>query len=680
MKRLGILQMFDPDGIVDDYIIYLLDDLKKNVSRLAVVCNGKMLQDSVAELKKHVDDVFIRENDGFDAAAFKDALTNLIGWNAVRKYDELVLVNDSCFGPLFPLEEVFDEMSEKDCDYWAITRNGSMRKSYDDVDANLWPEHIHPYFWVIRSNMLKSEDFKRFWDELDNPETWEEAVARYEMRILPFFSALGYKDSTYVDCDAFLASPPKKNYAYAVFDTYRLVAKHECPFVKRKAFTVSAIEMMRYNSAETARKTLDYISKHTEYPERMIWKQLIRLCDVNDLRTALHLDYVFPASTRMRQQTIRKGRAAIIAHIYYPELIEQCFEYINRIPSEIDVFVTTHGDENLRKINECFAKSGRNNYRVIETENRGREISALLVACRGILMKYEYLGFVHDKKSNSAFPYMTVGQSYMDLLWENALKSGVYIENAIACFEDNPLLGFLSAPSPYMSSFLSAHISTWTVNFNKTLHLAQRLNLKCKMSLDKHTFALGTVFWCRTAALRALFEHRFQYEDFSPEPMATDCTISHAIEKIFPYVAQHEGYSSGVMMTDEYASLYTVNCQNMLDTIVSWQFTNFTIREINRVIFWNSDSLIRFCVRFKKIYLYGTGWNADRCMKALAGEIIQFMGYIVSDGWKEKNMSNDKTVYELSEITPREDEGIIVTVMLDEIFSELKKRGFTNVI
>lgn len=51
--------------------------------------------------------------------------------------------------------------------------------------------------------------------------------------------------------------------------------------------------------------------------------------------------------------------------------------------------------------------------------------------------------------------------------------------------------------------------------------------------------------------------------------MPLDNTINHAIERILPYVAQSQGFYSGLMMTEEYASLYTCNYQYMLDAIVN---------------------------------------------------------------------------------------------------------------
>ena len=680
IKRLAILIIYDPDGIADDYIFYLIEALKKNVTQLAVVCNGEMQPNDIERLKKCADYTFVRENKGFDCGAFKDVLTNLIGWDEVYEYDELVLVNDSCYGPLFPLEEVFDTMAKRSCDYWCITMGGAMLRNFGN-DSALWPEHIQPYFLTVRSNMLKSLDFRRFWDELKYPETYLEAVTQYELRFTDFFTDLGYKASTYINSDAFFDTP-ERNLPYVFFDSYRLIAESRCPFVKRKVFALKD-DMLRYNSGETARKTLDYITSQTEYPENLIWKHLLRLCDINVLRSSLHLDYIFPSTVQLYQQIPQKKRTAVIAHLYYTDLAELCLAYINRIPNDIDVIITTNGEENRRKIIECFAESGRKNYRVIEPENRGREIGALLVACKDLLMEYEYLCFVHDKKSGSRTHYMTVGRSFMDLLWENSLKSGQYIENVLACFEHNPLLGFLSPPSPYMSFFFTMSTWSWLTNYEETSHLAERLKLRCKISQQHYPFTLGTVFWCRTAALKALFEHGFQYEDFCPEPMPLDNTISHAIERIFPYVAQHEGYYSGIMMTTEYASLYASNFQYMLNSLIFDKFKKFGITEFNDIINSDLHSMAQFCEKYTKIYVYGAGAFAAMCIKIFREEISQFMGYIVSDGRKVENRLMTGHVFELSEISPRDDEGIIVALNRNneqEVFPELKKRGFKNII
>jgi rhamnosyltransferase len=119
-----------------------------------------------------------------------------------------------------------------------------------------------------------------------------------------------------------------------------------------------------------------------------------------------------------------------------------------------------------------------------------------------------------------------------------------------------------------MSSYIGARTSSWRRNIEGTTRLAERLKLNCRLSIDNPPFALGTAFWCRTAALKTLFEHEFEYEDFPPEPIPGDHSFSHAFERIFTYAAQHEGYYSGMVMTDEYAELYSLSFQYMFDYFV----------------------------------------------------------------------------------------------------------------
>ena len=101
-------------------------------------------------LKKYAEEIFYRENIGFDAGGFKEALCNYIGWDTVLEYDELILTNDSVFGPLYDLKE-FIESIEKDKE-WDLC---GINTAYD---FHTW--HLSSYFLVFRKNGFLSETFK----------------------------------------------------------------------------------------------------------------------------------------------------------------------------------------------------------------------------------------------------------------------------------------------------------------------------------------------------------------------------------------------------------------------------------------------------------------------------------------------------------------------------------------
>ena len=66
----------------------------------------------------------------------------------------------------------------------------------------------------------------------------------------------------------------------------------------------------------------------------------------------------------------------------------------------------------------------------------------------------------------------------------------------------------------------------------------------------------GSSFWFRTAAMKPLFEKQWTYDDFPQEPFqATDGSILHAIERIYPYAVQEAGYYSAMLMTTDYAAI-----------------------------------------------------------------------------------------------------------------------------
>ena len=88
MKRIGIFVFYDKEGIVDTYIDFFLSALIAHLKKLVIVCNGKLSSIGRKHLEQFSNDIFIRENAGFDAMAYKLAMTTYIGWEALKNYDE----------------------------------------------------------------------------------------------------------------------------------------------------------------------------------------------------------------------------------------------------------------------------------------------------------------------------------------------------------------------------------------------------------------------------------------------------------------------------------------------------------------------------------------------------------------------------------------------------------------
>ena len=69
MKRLCIFVTYDHENIVDNYIGYMLRQLRKVADSLIVVCNYGFISRGIDNIRLYADKIFYRDNVGFDAGA-----------------------------------------------------------------------------------------------------------------------------------------------------------------------------------------------------------------------------------------------------------------------------------------------------------------------------------------------------------------------------------------------------------------------------------------------------------------------------------------------------------------------------------------------------------------------------------------------------------------------------------
>lgn len=146
IRRCAILVLYDSQGIYDDYIVYLIKELQTVSERLITVCNGGVSDDSLTKLKSVTDEIIIRDNEGFDAGAYRHVLLDYLEGGELLQYDEIILCNDTFFGPFQSFVSIFAEMDKKECDFGGI----------DYIERGFFPSFIGSYFLVFRCQVIKS--------------------------------------------------------------------------------------------------------------------------------------------------------------------------------------------------------------------------------------------------------------------------------------------------------------------------------------------------------------------------------------------------------------------------------------------------------------------------------------------------------------------------------------------
>ena len=133
-NSIGIFVVFAENGSIDDYVFYLVQKLKDILEELIVTINGIPNDREKEILLGITDKIYIRDNMGYDCGAYKETMEKYIGWEQLKHYDELLLVNDSCYGPIYPLDEVYEKMDSKELDFWGITEQTPIKGSQYDTN------------------------------------------------------------------------------------------------------------------------------------------------------------------------------------------------------------------------------------------------------------------------------------------------------------------------------------------------------------------------------------------------------------------------------------------------------------------------------------------------------------------------------------------------------------------
>jgi len=541
-SRLGIFLCYDKDGIIDDYIPYLLNDLKENLDRLVVVVNGKLTADGRKTLFAVTEDVVVRENKGYDAAGWKYAICEYLGWDIIHQYEEMVLLNDSFFGPFYPFRVIFDQMSSRNIDFWGLTAHGEgMELGY------YYQRHLQSYFLVIRKAMLGSFEFQQYWEKQKTLDNFWDVVVESEIAFTRYFEDRGFSWEPLIDLSDLNGKHVMNHYAWNVEE----LLKRGFPVIKRKHFHEDLNLLLMYHNGEDYKKALQYIQEHYQYDVSMIWQNILRLYNIGEIHDAMGLDYVIGHVASYSEKP--KCSAVVVLHMTYTEELEHYKPYIKAIPKWVDVIITTISEDREELLKKTFGKILGRRMIVVRMYNRGRDLAAMLVAAKPYILKYDYFCFCHDKISKQT--EYSIGKYFERLLWENTLSSTAYIENMIDRFDKEPHLGILSVPAQIGGFVGQFGGKFWTINYQHTVDLLKKLHIEVPVSASVAPISIGTAFWCRTVAIKKLLEYPWDYEDFPKEPLGVDGEINHALERCFPFVAQSMGYYTAVAMTPEYAEI-----------------------------------------------------------------------------------------------------------------------------
>jgi rhamnosyltransferase len=181
-KRAAVFAHFNPIDRVEEYVLYYLKELSTVANHIVFVSTSKISKNDRERLKKHCKIIIEIPNKGYDFISYKTGLNAL----DISAFDEIIICNDSVYGPLTTLSNIFTKMSKLQSDFWGIT------------DSNEFSYHLQSYFIVFKKSLFSTEVFRSFWNDVKVLENKQEIIEKYELGLTQRFIHAGFSCQTVV--------------------------------------------------------------------------------------------------------------------------------------------------------------------------------------------------------------------------------------------------------------------------------------------------------------------------------------------------------------------------------------------------------------------------------------------------------------------------------------------------
>lgn len=161
-RRICLFAGYNSQNFISDYVFYYLQSL----SEFADICycaDGDISPADCRKLKKFTFLSIGIKHNRYDFGSWAELIKKL-GWQKISAYDELLLANDSCFGGIFPFNQMFQTMEQQNFDAWGASGN----------------HFIMSYFVNIKKKIFLTSEFQYFFDNIKPENNKAVIIKKYE--------------------------------------------------------------------------------------------------------------------------------------------------------------------------------------------------------------------------------------------------------------------------------------------------------------------------------------------------------------------------------------------------------------------------------------------------------------------------------------------------------------------
>lgn len=219
VRRICLFAAYDRDSRVGDHLVRYVTELSRHAD-VYLLHDGHLPAAELSKLAGSTRGAWGIRHGAYDFGSWSLLAGELVGWDVVASYDELLLVNDSCY-LLRPLDDVFATMDATPCDWWGLQATKGLAKTRDSASNGfeapipmsavqdglldsfetdpVYDFHVGSYFVAYRRRVLDEPRFRAVIDSVSPQRGKLAVILKYEIGLTHFLVGNGYGFATYAE-------------------------------------------------------------------------------------------------------------------------------------------------------------------------------------------------------------------------------------------------------------------------------------------------------------------------------------------------------------------------------------------------------------------------------------------------------------------------------------------------
>ena len=218
MKRLAIFAHYDKKNVIDDYVLFYVEKLKKYCNTVLFLSLSDLSQNEQNKL----DNIILVKHNEYDFGSYKRGFNYALENGLLKDVDELLFVNDSVYC-IDELSKIFEK--DYNADFWGIVENKYGFKKYGKFCISKKQPHLQSWFIAFKKNVFTSKAFYEFINSVKEENSKNDVILNYELRLSQYLVNKGFQYSSFI-------KKYTKSYNPSIY-YWRELIKDGCPFVKR---------------------------------------------------------------------------------------------------------------------------------------------------------------------------------------------------------------------------------------------------------------------------------------------------------------------------------------------------------------------------------------------------------------------------------------------------------------